>query len=189
MDASAADRVDDDAQTMGGVPDGFQRLWTPHRMMYIRDAEERAGADPATGCPLCVKPELNDRENLIVARGPLAYAILNLYPYNPGHLMICPYRHVPWYTDLTDEERDEVSAMTQRAMRVLESVGGAKGFNIGMNQGIVGGAGLAEHIHQHVVPRWQGDSNFLPIVAKTKAMPELLDDTWRRVSTAWLEEG
>ena len=178
----------EDAQTMGGVPDGFERLWTPHRMAYVQGAGDRDGASPDTGCPLCLKGADDDRASLIVARGENVFAVLNLFPYNPGHILICPYRHVAWYWDVTDAERDEMSAFTQKAMRVLSDVSGTKGFNIGMNQGMVGGAGIAEHIHQHIVPRWIGDSNFLPIIAKTKAMPQLLDDTWRRVSDAWAKE-
>jgi ATP adenylyltransferase len=175
----------EDTETMGGVPDGFERLWTPHRLAYVKDASDRSGLNPNTGCPLCLKHAKDDRASLIVTRGTHCFAVLNLFPYNPGHLMICPYRHVALFTEITDSERDEMSAMTQQAMRILGKVGGANGFNIGMNQGSVGGAGIAEHLHQHVVPRWTGDSNFLPIIAKTKAMPELLDDTWLRMSEAW----
>ncbi len=178
----------EDTEMMGGVADGFERLWTPHRMAYIKGAETRGGAKPDDGCQFCDKDPADDRDNLIVARGDHCFAVLNLFPYNPGHIMICPYRHVAWYTELTDAERDEMSAMTQRSMVVLQRISGTKGFNIGMNQGSVGGAGIAEHIHQHIVPRWVGDANFLPIIAKTKAMPELLDDTWRRVSDAWAKE-
>jgi len=178
----------EDAETMGGVPDGFERLWTPHRMAYVQDAFKRAGSDPDDGCPLCLKPDTDDRQRLVVARGEAVFAVLNLYPYNPGHLMVCPYRHVAWYTDLTDAERDEMSLFVQKAMTVLTATSGSRGFNIGMNQGAVGGAGIAEHIHQHVVPRWVGDSNFFPIIGKTKALVELLDDTWRRVSDAWAKE-
>lgn len=177
-----------DTEKMGGVPDGFERLWTPHRMAYVKDAFKRGGLDPDDGCPLCLKPDTDDRARLIVGRGETSFAVLNLFPYNPGHIMICPYRHVALYTDLTDAERDEMGVLTQKAMRVLIEVSGTKGFNIGLNQGSVGGAGIAEHIHQHVVPRWVGDSNFLPIIAKTKALPELLDDTWQRVSEAWAKE-
>lgn len=179
---------DADAEMMGGVPDGFERLWTPHRLAYVKDADDRQGSDPRSGCPLCTKDPSEDESNLVVARGEQCYAVLNLYPYNPGHLMICPYRHVALYTEITDAERDEMSAMTQTAMRVLVAVSGTQGFNIGMNQGFVGGAGIAAHLHQHVVPRWVGDSNFLPIIGKTKAMPELLGDTWRRVRDAWAKE-
>jgi ATP adenylyltransferase len=178
----------EDAETMGAVPDGFERLWTPHRLAYVKDAFKRGGSGPDDGCPLCLKPDTNDRDRLVVGRGEAVFAVLNLYPYNPGHIMVCPYRHVAWYTELTDAERDEASLFIQKAMRVLTAVSGTKGFNIGMNQGAVGGAGISEHLHQHVVPRWIGDSNFLPIIAKTKALPELLDDTWQRVSAAWAKE-
>ena len=176
-----------DSEFMGGDPDGFERLWTPHRMAYVRNASERAPIAAEHECPLCKKVSDNDREHLVVHRGEHCYVVLNLYPYNPGHLMICPYRHIGWYTEATDAERDEMSVLTQEAMRVLQRVSGTKGFNIGMNQGVTGGAGISEHLHQHVVPRWVGDSNFLPIIAQTKALPELLDDTWLRVSTAWNE--
>lgn len=174
-----------DAETMGGDPDGFERLWTPHRMAYVRRASTRERIEDTRDCPLCKFDTDSDREHLIVHRGAHCYVVLNLYPYNPGHLMICPHRHIGWYTEATDAERDEMSALTQDAMRILQAVTGTQGFNIGMNQGVTGGAGISEHLHQHVVPRWVGDANFLPIVGRTKAMPELLDDTWERVSTAW----
>jgi ATP adenylyltransferase len=170
---------------MAGEPDGFQRLWTPHRMAYVRNASEREEISSERDCPLCKLDEDSDREHLVVHRATHCYVVLNLYPYNPGHLMICPYRHIGWYTEASDAERDEMSVLTQDAMHVLQSVTGTRGFNIGMNQGVTGGAGISEHLHQHVVPRWVGDSNFLPIIGQTKAMPELLDDTWRRVSEAW----
>jgi ATP adenylyltransferase len=110
---------------------------------------------------------------------------MNLYPYNTGHVMVCPYRHVSLYTELTPEETVEVGTLTQTAMRVIEAISGAQGFNIGMNQGEAGGAGIAAHLHQHVVPRWGGDANFLPIVGRTKALPELLSDTRRRLAEGW----
>ena len=174
-----------DAETMGGEPDGFQRLWTPHRMAYVRNASERGPIAAERDCPLCKTDADSDRDHLVVHRGSSCYVVLNLYPYNPGHLMICPYRHIGWYTDATDDERDEIGVLTQDAMRVLQSVTGTQGFNMGMNQGVTGGAGISEHLHQHVVPRWVGDSNFLPIVGRTKAVPELLDETWSRLSEAW----
>lgn len=177
-----------DAHRMGGEPDGLERLWTPHRLAYVTDAASRQRYDGAHECPLCAKLDLPDREALVVHRGEHNYVVLNLYPYNPGHLMVCPYRHVGLYTDATDAERDEMGVLTQQAMRVLQRVSGTQGFNIGMNQGAVGGAGISEHLHQHVVPRWTGDSNFLPIIGRTKALPELLDDTWAKLSAAWDEE-
>jgi ATP adenylyltransferase len=169
-----------------GEPDGFERLWTPHRMVYIggqdKPADDAAGA---TSCPFCRAPTLDDADGLVVARGALAYAVLNLYPYNPGHLMVVPYRHVADLTDLTDAEAVEVITLTQTAMRVLRRVSAPHGFNLGMNQGGVAGAGIAAHLHQHVVPRWGGDANFLPIVGRTKALPELLGDTHARLAAAW----
>jgi ATP adenylyltransferase len=177
----------DDSELMGGVPDGFERLWTPHRMAYVRHAQDRDPIDGEHGCPLCKKVQDDDRKHLVVHRGEHCYVVLNLFPYNPGHVMICPYRHVAWYTEISEPEREEMGEFTQQAMRVLQLVSGTKGFNIGMNQGQTGGAGISEHLHQHVVPRWVGDSNFLPIIGKTKALPELLDDTWQRLRSAWNE--
>jgi ATP adenylyltransferase len=162
-----------------GEPDGLDRLWTPHRLVYV------SGSDRAGGCPFCRAPGLSDAESLVVHRGELVYAVLNLYPYNPGHLMICPYRHVADYPELTGPETAELAAQTQTAMRVIRSVSGAHGFNIGMNQGGVAGAGIAEHLHQHVVPRWGGDANFMPVVGQTKVLPQLLADTRDLLAKAW----
>ena len=119
-------------------------------------------------------------------RGEPAYAVLNLYPYTPGHLMVCPYRHVADYTDSTDEEAAEIAALTQQAMRWSARSRGAHGFNIGMNQGAVAGAGIAAHLHQHVVPRWAGDQNFMPIIGQTKTLPQLLQDTRAVLADAWV---
>ena len=116
------------------------------------------------------------------------FGVLNLYPYNSGHVMICPYRHVADYTDLTTDEIVELAAFTQRAMRILRSVSSAQGFNIGMNQGSISGAGIAGHLHQHIVPRWGGDTNFMPIVGGTKVIPQLLADTRDLLIEAWGSE-
>ena len=167
-----------------GEPDQLDRLWTPHRMAYIRG--ENKPADATAGeCPFCRIPTRDDAEGLVVHRGDLAYAVLNLYPYSPGHLMVCPYRHVADYTDTTDEEVAEIAGLTRAAMRVVRSVSGAAGFNIGMNQGHIAGAGIAAHLHQHVVPRWPGDQNFMPIIGRTKTLPELLADTRDLLAEAW----
>jgi ATP adenylyltransferase len=136
-------------------------------------------------CPFCRIPTLNDEEGLIVHRGATAYVVMNLYPYNPGHLLICAYRHVPDLTDLTDQERNEISELTAHAMKTIRKVSRPEGFNLGMNQGAISGAGVAEHIHQHVVPRWGGDANFMPIIGKTKVMPQLLTLTRAEISSAW----
>ncbi len=168
--------------------DGYDRLWTPYRMAYIKGENKPAsgGADPSD-CPFCTIPTMSDEEGLIVARGERVYVVLNLYPYNAGHLMVVPYRHVPDYTDLDADELAEFSAYTQKAMRVIRSVSGPQGFNIGMNQGAVGGAGIAAHLHQHVIPRWGGDTNFMPIIAHTRVLPQLLGDTRELLATAWGE--
>ena len=160
------------------LQDGLQRLWTPHRMAYITG---ESPTDPR--CPFCV-PESRE-PGLVVHRGTTAFVILNLFPYNPGHLLICPYRHVADYTDLEEEEVLELGRLTQEAMRVVRRVSHPAGFNLGMNQGAVAGAGVAAHLHQHIVPRWAGDSNFFPIIAATKAIPQLLNDTRELLAQAW----
>lgn len=172
-----------------GDPDGFDRLWTPHRMAYI-GGESKPSSDAAgSSCPFCRAPSRDDDDALVVARGQECFVVLNLYPYNPGHLLVCPYRHVAGYVDLTPSETTEVATMTQSALRVLARVSRPAGFNLGMNQGEAGGAGIAAHLHQHVVPRWGGDANFLPVVGRTKALPELLGDTRAKLAAAWVRTG
>jgi ATP adenylyltransferase len=172
------------ASALAGEPDGYDRLWTPHRMVYI-GGQSKPADDSAGECPFCRAPTLDDAEGLIVHRGQAAFVVLNLYPYNSGHLMVCPYRHVSDYVALTPEETAEVASLTQSAIRVLTAASAPHGFNLGMNQGAVAGAGIAAHLHQHVVPRWGGDSNFLPIVARTRALPELLGEARERLADAW----
>ncbi|GFZ80249.1 HIT family protein [Nesterenkonia alkaliphila] len=172
-----------DSFELPGVPDAFQRLWTPHREAY-----QSKGQDQVTGehnCPFCAAPGRSDEESLIVARGRHCYVLLNLYPYNPGHLLVCPYRHVPDLTDLTEQESAEFIALTQKAMRALRGGADPAGFNLGINQGKVGGAGIAAHLHQHVIPRWSGDTNFLPIIAQTKSLSVTLGEIRRLVAEAW----
>lgn len=167
-----------------GTPDGFQRLWTPHRAVYIGGEGKPATSD-AHGCPFCVSPTKADADGLIFWRGTTVFGLMNLFPYNSGHILLCPYRHISLYTELTSEERDELSWATAHAMRVLSAVMKPHGFNLGMNQGAVAGAGIAAHLHQHIVPRWGGDANFFPIVAQTKAIPYLLEDTRAQLAGAW----
>ena len=171
-------------QEGAGEADPFQRLWTPHRLAYIK-GENRPAADDDDSCPFCSIPAMSDEDGLLIHRGELAYVVLNLYPYNPGHLMICPYRHVADYTGLGDDEVVEVAGLTQEAMMAIRTVSGAHGFNIGMNQGTVAGAGIADHLHQHVVPRWGGDTNFMPVVGQTKVLPQLLRETREMLAQAW----
>lgn len=157
----------------------WERLYAPHRQVYLK------GGAPSSDCPFCAAPGLGDDEGLVVVRGEHAYVVLNLYPYNAGHLMVCPYRHVALYTELGAPEVAEIAALTQQAMRTLQDVSSAQGFNVGMNQGRAGGAGIADHLHQHVVPRWGGDTNFLPVIGGTKTIPQLLADTRALLAGRW----
>jgi ATP adenylyltransferase len=172
-----------DSFELPGVPDSFARLWTPHRLAYIKGGQEQVSSEH--NCPFCAAPGRSDEESLIVHRGKYAFVILNLFPYNAGHLLVCPYRHVPDYTDIDEQETAEIAALTQTAMRVLRKVSNPSGFNLGMNQGVTGGAGIAAHLHQHIVPRWGGDGNFLPIIAQTKAITQTLGDVRQQVADAW----
>ena len=167
-----------------GMPDSWSRLWAPHRMSYL-SGENRPLPGNDVVCPFCAVPALNDEDGLIVARGKEAYVVMNLYPYNAGHLLICAYRHVADLTDLSDSERNEIFELTSHSMKVLRKVSGANGFNLGMNQGAVSGAGVAAHIHQHVVPRWAGDANFMPIIGQTKVLPQLLQETRAALANSW----
>ncbi|GHE42173.1 hydrolase [Streptosporangium violaceochromogenes] len=172
-------------QAGAGAPDNFQRLWTPHRMAYIKGENKPTGGGPGDGCPFCEIPSMSDEDGLIIARGDRVYAVLNLYPYNSGHLLVCPYRHVADYADLDDAETAELAGFTKRALAALRKAGGAQGFNVGMNLGGVAGAGIAAHLHQHVVPRWGGDTNFMPVVGHTKVLPQLLRDTRDLLAGSW----
>ena len=187
MPADPAGASADDV--FAGVPDAFGRLWTPHRMAYIKGEGKPSGPGADEGCPFDRAPKLSDEEGLIVARGSLVYVVLNLYPYNAGHLLVVPYRHVADYTDLTAAETVEFAEYTQHAIRALRQVSGPHGFNIGINLGSVAGAGIAAHLHQHVVPRWGGDTNFMPVIGRTRVLPQLLADTRKLLADAWLGVG
>jgi ATP adenylyltransferase len=162
-----------------GTADGFRRLWTPHRLAYIKEA----GSDD--GCPFCRIPGLPDEEGLVVARGDTVYAVLNLHPYNPGHLMVLPYRHVADLEDLDDAEAAELMAFTRDAVRAMKRVAAPHAFNVGLNLGTVAGGSLADHLHQHVVPRWGGDANFIAVIGQTKVIPQLLSETRELLADAW----
>ena len=162
-----------------GTPDAFQRLWTPHRMAYIK----RNHDDP--GCPFCDIPGMADEDGLVVARGRHVFAVLNLYPYNSGHLMVVPYRHIADYTELDEAEAAETHVFVRTAITAMRSVAGAQGFNVGLNLGTVAGAGIAAHLHQHVIPRWGGDTNFMPLVSNTRVLPQLLAETRQLLADAW----
>ena len=150
-------------------------LWAPWRMAYI-------GGPRSEGCLLCDLPRDNmDRESLILHRGPRTYVVMNRYPYNNGHLMIVPYRHCADLGQVSTEDSLELMHESQRATRILRRVFGAEGFNVGMNLGKAAGAGIAEHVHIHVVPRWVGDTNFMPVLADTKVMPDYLEATYAKL--------
>jgi len=156
----------------------MERLWRPWRMAYIKGDERHS---TCFLCDAARAPAADDEKNLVVARGDVAFVILNLYPYNTGHLMIAPYRHVGDLDDLTHEETDEVWSLTRRAVKAHRETSQPHGFNIGINLGEVAGAGIPGHFHLHVVPRWGGDTNFMPVTAETKVLPEMLEETYRRL--------
>ncbi|TXG92678.1 HIT domain-containing protein [Rhodococcus rhodnii] len=165
-----------------GEPDRLQRIWSPHRMSYITEAPRPAGG---TGEPFLDIPKMADEDGLVVRRGESVYAVLNLYPYNPGHLMVVPYRKVAALEALTASESAELMAFTQCALRVIKSVSNPDGFNVGLNLGAAAGGSLSEHLHQHVVPRWRGDANFITVLGETKVMPQLLRETRALLAAAW----
>lgn len=158
----------------------MKHLWAPWRMAYIR-------AFKKDGCVFCqaMKQTADGEDNLIVVRGEHAFVILNRFPYTSGHLMILPYLHVPRLEDLDPETRAEMMELVTRGTQVLQQVYNPQGFNIGINMGEAAGAGIEEHIHLHIVPRWSGDTNFMSSVGETRVVPEPLDETYRRVKAAW----
>lgn len=157
----------------------MDKLWAPWRMQYI-------GALPEGGCIFCDKPkQQNDAENLVLYRSERAFVMMNAFPYNNGHLLIAPYKHVPNILGLDDEDMLDMMRLTKICTQVLEKISYPHGFNIGINIGQVAGAGIADHIHLHVVPRWLGDTNFMPVVGETKVLPEALADTYAKLQSVF----
>ncbi len=156
-----------------------KQLWAPWRLEYIKQADEQAG------CVFCDAAAGDDEERLVVQRGELAFVLLNKFPYSSGHLMVAPYRHVGELAGLTDEEALEVHRLAVQGVAALGQVYGPEGHNLGWNLGRVAGAGVVDHIHLHVVPRWAGDTNFMPVLADVKVLPEHLLETRRRLVEAW----
>jgi len=153
----------------------MKHIWAPWRMQYILK-------EKAKGCLLCQEPkENNDVANYILYRGEQNFVIMNSYPYNPGHLMVAPYRHVASLEELADEERHEHFAIVSRSVQVLREVFNPGGFNLGMNIGKVAGAGIEDHIHTHIVPRWTGDTNFMPVISDVRVVPEALAETYQKL--------
>ncbi|ASE10416.1 MULTISPECIES: HIT family protein [Kocuria] len=184
--ASGGDGVTRDEFEVPGVPDGFQRLWTPHRLAYVRGEDTSVEQPP--GCPFCNAPERSDEDSLIVHRGEHCFAVLNLFPYNPGHVLVCPYRHVAELDELTDEELWELNTLTRTAVHVIREIAHPAAFNVGLNLGSAAGGSLAEHLHQHVVPRWTGDANFMPVIAHTKPLIQTLGSTREDIAAAWPQD-
>ena len=157
----------------------MERIWSPWRMAYIKAAKEQVEDE---GCIFCDLPaEGDDVRTMILARGELAFVIVNSFPYNPGHLMVAPFRHVGAFTSLEAAELADVDALVARSIRTLEQEMEPHGFNLGMNLGRVAGAGIPDHVHWHLVPRWNGDTNFMPVVGQTRVLPELLEETYARL--------
>jgi ATP adenylyltransferase len=167
-----------------GDSDHLQRLWTPYRMSYLAEGPLKQDTGKRDQ-PFTDIPQLSDEDGLVVARGELVYAVLNLYPYNPGHLMVVPYRRLSELEDLTVAESGELMAFIQKAIRVIKNVSRPHGFNVGVNLGHSAGGSLAEHLHVHVVPRWGGDANFITIIGDSKVIPQLLRDTRSLLATEW----
>ena len=163
----------------------WDRLWVPHRMPYIRGESRPADTEEGPQCPFCRATATDD--SLVVARAEHTYVVMNLFPYNPGHVLICPLRHVADYTDLTEGETAELSWFQARMMRAIRAASGPHGFNIGLNQGSAAGAGISGHLHVHIVPRWRGDSNFITTVGGSRTMVMLLEES-RAVLAAALAE-
>jgi len=155
------------------------RLWAPWRLEYIQSADEQPG------CVFCRAAGLPDEEGLIVRRGDVAFVMLNRYPYAGGHLMAAPFRHVGELGDLSSEEALEIHRLVSVSLGVLAQVMRPQGFNLGWNLGRIAGAGVTDHVHEHVVPRWAGDTNFMPVLADVKVMPEALAETRRKLAEAW----
>jgi ATP adenylyltransferase len=157
------------------------RLWAPWRMKYIQEA----ACGQQCGCIFCDKSEPeNDESDLILFRGRTCFVMMNLYPYNNGHLLIAPFRHVGLFEELTDEEMLEAGKLTQRCLAALKETMNPHGYNVGMNLGRTAGAGVEDHLHLHIVPRWSGDTNFMPVIAETKVISESLQEGWKRLAQA-----
>jgi ATP adenylyltransferase len=156
-----------------------KRLWAPWRLEYIE------GADEQEGCVFCLAEEGDDEERLVVRRGERAFAMLNKFPYSSGHLMIAPRRHVGELAGLEDAEALEIHHLARQGLAALGEVYAPEGYNLGWNLGRAAGAGVVDHVHLHVVPRWVGDTNFMPVLADVKVLPEHLEETRRRLAEAW----
>jgi ATP adenylyltransferase len=159
----------------------MEHLWAPWRMTYIDSSGKKD-----EGCIFCTKAtEQRDEENLLLYRGERCFVMMNLFPYNNGHLMIAPYAHVPTIEELDPATLTDIMVTAQRCLTTLRAAMNPHGFNMGVNQGTVAGAGIADHVHYHIVPRWNGDTNFMPVLADVKVMPDYLQNTYRQLKEKW----
>jgi ATP adenylyltransferase len=156
-----------------------KQLWAPWRLEYIKAADEDGG------CVFCGAVEGEDEERLVLRRGPRAIALLNKYPYSSGHFMVAPVRHVGEFGELEEDEVLELHRFASAGMGALAETYGPQGYNVGWNLGRIAGAGVVDHVHMHVVPRWAGDTNFMPVLADTKVLPEHLQETRRKLAGVW----
>lgn len=156
----------------------MKRLWAPWRMQYIEKP------DQAGECIFCSKPQEDDEAAMVVERGESGFIMLNAFPYNNGHLLIAPYRHTADLRELAPEEQGELMSLINRGITLLNHIAHPEGYNVGANLGRVAGAGVADHIHFHIVPRWNGDTNFMPVVSDTKVLPEALSSVWHKLQEA-----
>lgn len=169
---------------MGWGERGVEYLWAPWRMTFILSDNKPAG------CVFCTKPAENrDAENYILYRGQHTFVILNAFPYNPGHLMVVPFDHVDRLEALSDEAAEEMMRVTRLTLGVLRAAMSPEGLNVGVNEGAAAGAGIADHVHQHVVPRWIGDTNFMTTVGETKVLPEMLSQTYAKLTPLFARPG
>jgi ATP adenylyltransferase len=156
-----------------------KQLWAPWRLEYIREADDHEG------CVFCLAAAGDDAERLVVHRGARAFVLLNRYPYASGHLMVAPFRHVGDFGELEDYEALEIHRLAEQGLGALAQEYEPQGYNLGWNLGRVAGAGVLDHVHLHVVPRWAGDTNFMPVLADVKVMPEHLAEARRKLARAW----
>lgn len=182
--------------TGAGEPDRLERLWAPYRLSYVSAAASTSDGRDGRGDPFVAAAQMSDEDGLVIARGETVYALLNLYPYNAGHLMVVPYRKVANLEDLTDAETAELMSFAKLAVRTLKHVSRPEAINVGLNLGKASGGSVGDHLHLHVVPRWAGDANFMTVIGGTKVLPQLLKQTrevlaegWKDVASARREGG
>ena len=178
---------DDDVVDHGvGTPDRLQRLWAPYRMSYIAKGVQDSHSATVGRDPFIEVPKMSDEDGLIIARGEYVFCVLNLYPYNAGHMMVVPYRKVAHLEDLTLVESSELMEFSRTAIRVLKTVSHPDAINWGCNLGRASGGSVGDHLHLHIVPRWSGDANFMTVIDGTKVLPQVLRETRRLLAEGWI---